>query len=144
MNSARFFGSGGTGGTKLSSGASPDTESAAILSRADAASPELERSLPALLRLALALITTPAECLPDAEPGVEREAEAAETDVALVPIDSVAESRELVVGVLVYVPDDAEPRLGEVRAERVIEPDFLSGLSSAGEPRWWVDASSLL
>lgn len=88
---------------------------AAARSRTEVASP-LEMSLPALFLLFL-----PIEWRPDV----------ADTDVAEVLIDRVAESRELVVGVLVYVPDEAEPRFG-VRV--LIEFDFLSGLSSSGEP----------
>jgi hypothetical protein len=67
--------------------------SSAARSRCDAASLEwtLETSLLVLLRRAF----------PDVRP---------ETDVAAVVVDMEPESRELVVGVPVYVVDETEPR----------------------------------
>jgi hypothetical protein len=53
-------------------------------------------SLPALF-----LLTLPEEWRPDVP----------ETEVRLVPVDTEAESRELVVGVLAYV-EEVEPRFG--------------------------------
>lgn len=58
--------------------------------------------------------------------------EAAETDVLLVAVDSVAESRELVVGVLVYVVDDADPRFGVKLARWLIDVCFFA-FSGGGE-----------
>ena len=53
-----------------------------------------------------------------------------------------AESRELVVGVLAYVPDDAEPLLG-VKLDRALAvPVFFVDLSGSGEP--WVTSSPLV
>lgn len=76
-------------------------------------------SLPALFRRPL---PTPVECLP--------EPEGAEIEVALVAIDNDAESREL-VGVVVYVVEDAEPRLG-VKLRRALI-DFFGVLSQPDE-----------
>lgn len=58
----------------------------------------------------------------------------AETEVALVVAEREAESRELlVVGVLAYVVEDAELRLG-VKLWRVVElPCFFDDLSGEGE-----------
>ncbi len=53
----------------------------------------------------------------------------------LVATDNEAESRELVVGVLAYVPDDAEPLLG-VKLDRALAvPVFFVDLSWTGDPR---------
>ena len=60
----------------------------------------MEESLPPLFLQAF-----PEDCRP----------EAAETDVLLVATLNEAESRELIVGVLAYVPDDAEPLGREAR-----------------------------
>jgi hypothetical protein len=78
----------------------------------------LQLSLLALFRFSL-----PVDCRPD-------------TDVAFVVVDSAPESRELdvVVGVPVYVVDDAEVRFG-VKLERAL-PDFLGGFSGPEEPVW--------
>lgn len=73
----------------------------------------LEISLPALFRRPLPALV---ECLP----------EGAEMDVVLVAVDKDAESREL-VGVLVYVVEDADPRFG-VKLRRALI-DFLGVLS---------------
>lgn len=61
------------------------------------------------------------------------------------PIDSVAEFPELVVGVLVYVPNHAELRLG-VSVERVIDPAFLSGFPdrAGGVLGAWAPAPGLV
>ena len=84
-----------------SSTISAGAANAAVRSRSEVASERsLEISLPALfLRVSLLF-----DCRP----------EPADIEVALVPIESEVESRELavVVGVLVYVVDDAEPRFG--------------------------------
>lgn len=82
----KSFGRGGTGGTICSSTPSAPAANAAR-SRREIASEEwlLETSLPALLRLAFEFD------LP----------ENADPEVALVAADKEAESRELVVGVLV-------------------------------------------
>lgn len=80
----------------------------------------LEVSLPALFLPGL-----PLDCRPP---------EDAETDVAFVAADNEAESRELVVvGVLVYVVDDADPRLG-VKLARWVNDVCFFAFSSAGEP----------
>lgn len=86
LNVEKSLGSGGTGGTKPSSWVSPFTANEATRSFKEVASPEwmLDTSLPALFRLAF-----PVECLP----------EVADTDVALVVTDMVAESLELGVPV---------------------------------------------
>lgn len=80
-----------------------------------------EISLPALFLLAF-----PEDCRP----------EAAETEVALVAADNEAESRELavVVGVLAYVPEEVEPRLG-VKLDRALAvPVFFVDFSGSGDP----------
>lgn len=59
--------------------------------------------------------------------------ETAETDVALVPTDNEAESRELVVGVLPYVPDEAEPLLGVKLERALVVPVFFVARSGWGE-----------
>jgi fructose-specific component phosphotransferase system IIB-like protein len=77
----------------------------------------LETSLPALLRFDLLK-----ECLTDA----------AEADVTLVAVESDPESREL-LGVLVYVVDDADVRLG-AKPERILcEERFFEVFSGAEE-----------
>ena len=92
----RSFGNGGTGGTSSPvSGWSLDDASDATRSFKNATSPDCEASLPTLLRLALL---------------VEWRPDCAEIEVRLVPADIDPESLELVVGVLVYVVDEAEPR----------------------------------
>ena len=113
------MGSGGTGGTWLSSAESAGATREAARSRTELGAPPwpIEISLLALFRLAF-----PEDCRP----------ETAETDVLLVATDSEAESREL-VGVLVYVPDDAEPLLG-VKLERALAvPVFFVDRSGWGE-----------
>lgn len=96
-NVDRSFGNGGTGGTSCpASGWSLDDASDATRSFKEPPSPDCEASLPTLLRLALL---------------VEWRPDCAETEVRLVPADMDPESLELVVGVLVYVVDEAEPRL---------------------------------
>ena len=78
-----------------------------------------EKSLPALLRRAF-----PDNCRPDV----------AETDVLLVAADIEAESRQLEVGVLAYVPEEAEPLFG-VKLDRALAvPAFFVDLSGRGEP----------
>jgi hypothetical protein len=86
----------------------------------------LETSLLALFRLSF-----PEEYLP----------EVLEIDVALVAVDSEPESRELevVVGVPVYVVDEAEVRFG-VKLDRALAvPDFFVFFSG---PEEFVDGSS--
>ena len=98
-------------------------------SRTEVESPPcpIEESLPPLFLRAF-----PEDCRP----------EAAETDVLLVATLNEAESRELVVGVLAYVPDDAEPLLG-VKLDRALAvPVFFVDLSGSGEP--WVTSSPLV
>jgi len=56
------------------------------------------------------------------------EAEGPEVEVILVVTDKDAESREL-VGVLVYVVDDADPRFGVKLKRVVIEPGFFGVFS---------------
>ena len=73
--------------------------------------------------LVLFLFALPEDCRP----------ETAETDVLLVPTDNEAESRELVVGVLAYVPDEAEPLLGVKLDRALADPVFLVDLSCSGE-----------
>ena len=93
----RSFGKGGTGGTAITSVDSPEMSKAAR-SRCEVASLEctLETSLLVLLR----------RVFPD-----ETRPEVAEMEVAAVVVDKEPESRELVVGVPVYVVDDTDPRL---------------------------------
>lgn len=93
----KSFGNGGTGGTSCpASGCSLDAARDATRSFKKATSPDCDASLPTLLRLALL---------------VEWRPDWAEIEVRLVPADIDPESLELVVGVLVYVVDEAEPRL---------------------------------
>ena len=114
----KSFGSGGTGGTGSSSRASPESASDATRSLRYVASLEwiLEISLPALFLFAL-----PIECRPEVD-----------TDVMLVVVESEVESRELVVvvGVPVYVVDDADPRLGVKLERALILLDFLGVFST--------------
>ena len=119
----KSLGNGGTGGTVFSSTTSTGAASEAARSFWVAASTEwLEVSLPALFLPGL-----PPDCRPP---------EDAETDVAFVAADNEAESRELVVvGVLVYVVDDAEPRFGPKLERWLSELCFFSGFSCEGEPR---------
>lgn len=101
----------------MSSCASPFTARDATRSFSDVASLEctLEMSLLALFRRAF-------------------RTEVAETDVMLVAADMEAESLELavVVGVLAYVVEDAEPRLGVKLDLALPEPVFLGAFSG----RW--------
>lgn len=121
MSALISFGSGGTGGTECSSGASGGAAKVAARSRIYAASGEESlMSLPALF-----LLTLLCDCRLDAT----------ETEVALVVAERDAESRELavVVGVLAYVVEDAELRLG-VKLCLVCElPCFFADLSGEGE-----------
>lgn len=73
--------------------------------------------------LVLFLFALPEDCRP----------ETAETDVLLVPTDNEAESRELVVGVLAYVPDDAEPLFGVKLERALVVPVFFVTRSGWGE-----------
>ena len=115
----KSFGNGGTGGTSCPvSGCSLDDTSDAARSFKKATSPDCEASLPTLLRLALL---------------VEWRPDCAETEVRLVPADIDPESLELVVGVLVYVVDEAEPRLAVKLSRTLAEDFFVGGLSCAGE-----------
>lgn len=97
----KSLGRGGTGGTTSSSTTSAGVFNPAARSRSEVASDEwlLDMSLPALFRRVLLAFVG---CL----------VEVLETDVALVAADNEAESRELVVGVLVYVVEEAELRFG--------------------------------
>lgn len=115
----KSLGSGGTGGTTVSSGASPLVARDATRSLSDVASLEwtLEASLPALFRRAL-----PREWRLDA----------AEIDVAVVVTDIEAESRELVVGVLAYVVEEVEPRFG-VKLDLALAVPFFGVFSEAVE-----------
>lgn len=110
---AKSLGRGGTGGTGSSSTAStPWLARLAVRSRRLAASLDctLETSLPALFRLFLL-----------------KDDRIETADVALVLVDNVVESRELVVGVPVKLAEDADPRFG-VKLERAfVKPSLLPG-----------------
>lgn len=110
----KSLGRGGTGGTSPSSLTSPFTAIEATRSLRWLASAEwLEISLLALFLLPL---------LEDWRPP-----EAADIDVTLVAVDIEAESREL--GVLAYVVEEVEPRLG-VKLSLVAGLVFFGVLSS--------------
>lgn len=124
----RFFGRGGTGGTWSPSGWSLFDASAATRSLSDATSLECaDISLPALFLRALVV-----ECLP----------EVADTDVRLVAADMLPESRELVVGVPVYVVDPDEPRFGATKLERFFGGSFSCENVTWGSSPGSVDESS--
>jgi hypothetical protein len=117
LNVDKSFGKGGTGGTCSDSKTSLVETRAAARSFKDATSLEwAETSLPALLRRALR----------------DSRCELAETEVRLVPTDILPESRELTVGVEVYIVEEVDTRLGATRLERFFV--VVNGLSGDCEP----------